>query len=774
MRLSGSDAIQNRSNPSSLTIGRTQCKLLRKCRKYRWQTERAKTFLGIGNSSVPPSDLESAAALNEKGATVDVRSVILNGTTEALPSSVHSLDHCAHIVQTALSGHPDLAADHLLNKEMKESLERTIGNAIRQLNLEFVKCALNSDDPIDTGISKVKARQRAYEVLIEIALNLFGMEKRLVPFADEEVENSLRVIKSCLECWEALEKTEATSQRIAPVARAVVEKLIHDMRNVMGGSGMVAKMGDDVESSLKGDNLMGGLLDALKSVIQKNVYYRMAALGMCKFGNDYALGLRWLRHLGYVQVSTNPVLAARAYDDDPTLWNRFKQEASKHLEWFDSPEALGDDLAMEATKMALWPNLVAFRPIAILSNFHDGVVSYQLNPNVAGGLKESVSDALKIYSSAQEFLRKYDESLMWGYSNIVERGRPNIVFKVAGGYSSAIEITTFLNRMGIGTNNTVTYTVAQEATLIVAAMKGMADALRMSIAITQAYETNMGGRLESHLRETEAEELLMRAIEKIDNREEVIHRLVVELVASKEVDDTADLQGKIRIICSTKYLKSLEQPTFVEVIASSGKLGKSREQAKTSLAELETAIQMAGTLVARRVYQIFFSPQNRTKWLPYLQREFSLSIKLAEEIMDKIDVLPASKRRPDDTLLTLGRKNVTNTEFPNHQQNVLEASRKQGFKLSEFEDSILNECDPKIVEKLMTLEDFRRAYEATPELNELFRKVGIKGQFGNRGIRASEWSQFGAVVKTMHEFSEAYDAFKEKAIKFVREIANKG
>ena len=86
--------------------------------------------------------------------------------------------------------------------------------------------------------------------------------------------------------------------------------------------------------------------------IQSNIYYQMVKKGMCKFGNDYALGLKWLRHLGYVQVSTNPVLAAIAYNDDPELWD--------------------------------------------------------------------------------EFLRRYDAYLTWGYSNVSETGRPNIVFKVAG------------------------------------------------------------------------------------------------------------------------------------------------------------------------------------------------------------------------------------------------------------------------------------------------------------------------------------------------------
>ncbi len=64
--------------------------------------------------------------------------------------------------------------------------------------------------------------------------------------------------------------------------------------------------------------------------IKTNIYYRMVEEGKCKFGNDYALGLRWLRHLGFEQVSTNPVLAARAYQDEPGLMALFKEETQHH------------------------------------------------------------------------------------------------------------------------------------------------------------------------------------------------------------------------------------------------------------------------------------------------------------------------------------------------------------------------------------------------------------------------------------------------------------
>jgi len=48
--------------------------------------------------------------------------------------------------------------------------------------------------------------------------------------------------------------------------------------------------------------------------------------------------------------------------------------------------------------------------------------------------------------------------------------------------------------------------VSQEATLILEEMEGMAKAIRKGIRPTQLYMTNMGGRLESHLREIKLEE----------------------------------------------------------------------------------------------------------------------------------------------------------------------------------------------------------------------------------------------------------------------------
>jgi len=700
----------------------------------------------------------------------DVLSVALGAEPEELGPVPQSLDHGEHVVAVALAGHPQLAADHLLHREMSGRLVETAGAIVRRLNLEFLRSRASPNDPAEVQRRKLLARLRAYEVLVEVAVNLSGVEARAAGFSDGEADEAFRHITRTLEGWEALEGEEQPESR-GLVAGAVVDRLIREMKKVMGGGGMVAKMGEEIEGRLVKGRAASSFAAAAREVIQGNVYYRMATRGLCKFGNDYALGLRWLRHLGYVQVSTNPVLAARAYDDDPGLWDRFGRVAREHPEWLHDPEAHGDEIAMEATQVALWPNLAVFRPIALLSRMHDGMVSYQLNPNVADSLEGSLADALRIYASAEEFLRRYDAHLTWGYSAAGERGRPNIVFKVAGSSPAAVEVTRALNRAGIGTNNTVTYTVAQETTLILAAMEGMAEALRKGIRITQAYETNMGGRLESHLRDLEAERLLTEVLRKTENGEGTLRRLAEALGALGEAEREAPLEERVRAVCGFRYLKSLTHPAFVEAVAESKVAGRTREETLRFLSRLEGDIGLSGTLVAQRVYRIFFSPENRPRWLAYLRQKHGLSEAEAEEVMNKIDVLPASKRKPEDTLLTLARRNMTNTEFPDHQLKVLNASRQMGFNLAEYEDAVMRDADPGVVQRLLKLGDFRRAYDSTPELVKRLKEVGVSGDFGDGGLGTAEWPAFGSVVKTMREFTDAYNSFKKRAIEFVHRLA---
>ena len=705
---------------------------------------------------------------------IDVAS-ILRTRPEKLPSPPPSLDHVDHIVFTALKGYPHLAADHILHPEMRGKLVEVISGVIRRLNFEFRRNYIRPTDQGPVLKDRILKRARAYEVLIEIALNLIGLEGAKVGFSGEEVNTSLNYIRNALEEWEEIERGENSSE--APIAKAVIEKILNDMKKVMAGDpkgrvGMVAKMGMDVEKRLNEGRLMASFLRACEEVIRGNVYYKMVKEGMCKFGNDYAIGLRWLRHLGYVQVSTNPVLAAIAYRDNPSLWDEFKESLREKKELLNDLESKGDELAMQATIIALWPNLEVFRPLAIISDQRDGMISYQLNPNVANSVEGSMQDALKIYHEVQEFMRRYDEYLLWGYKGVEDRGRPNIVFKVAGSSPAAIEITKRFNEIGIGTNNTITFSVSQEVTLILAAMEGMAKAVKKGIKVTQVYETNMGGRLEDHLREVEAERLAKEALNRLS--EEELRALAEKLGALKEYESAGSLEEKIRSVCSRKYLRPINKEAFAEFLAKAGVAGRSKEEVMKYLESLERDISYAGTFVAKRVYWIFFSPENRIKWLAYLMRKYGLTAEQAEEIMEKIDVLPASKRKPMDTYLTLARRNMTNTEFPNHQLAVLEASKEEGFNLSEYDDAVLKPLDEEILKRLMRLEDFKRAYELTPELIERLREAGVEGDFGIGGLKPEEWSSFGPTVKTMVEFTKAYEEFKKKVIEKAREVISEG
>ncbi len=237
----------------------------------------------------------------------------------------------------------------------------------------------------------------------------------------------------------------------------------------------------------------------------------MVKEGRCKFGNDYALGLRWLRHLGFEQVSTNPVLAARAYQDEPALHRAFQEEFKRHPNrkvWSSSLSKHGDEITLFATLLALWDNLHVFRPIFfnLRETSGGGVVSFQLNPNIAHLVEESIRDVFKAFSLASENLAVYDRYLLAGYRMDGDKGRPNMVIKVAASSPAARTITRTINSFGFGSNITVDYSVSQEATLILDEMEGMAKAVRKGIRPTQLYMTNMGGRLESHLREVKLEE----------------------------------------------------------------------------------------------------------------------------------------------------------------------------------------------------------------------------------------------------------------------------
>jgi len=640
------------------------------------------------------------------------------------------------MVWLALGGYPRLAADTILIKSVKGKIGTVVGNAIRQLNLEFLESQ--------------STRKHCYETLIETALNLTGLERKRAGFSDGDTEAVLGEIVEALKGWEAQERKEGVSLIITEV----VQSQIMGMKRVLFGQGMVSKMGESVERSIDAESVAESFLSASRNEVQGNVYYKIVDQGLSKLGNDSATGLRWLRHLGAVQVSSNPVIAARAYEELPDLWQKFEPVIAAHPEWRDDPSKSGDEVAMLATVNGLLPNLLDFRPIALLSDFEEGMVSIQLNPFKAGSKEESVGDALKIYSILQDILLLYDAHLMGG-SDFEGRGRPNVVFKVASGNAVALETTEALDKLGIGTNNTVTYTVSQEIMVARAAMKGLAGARLAGIPPTRVYVTNMEGRLEDHLREVQAAVLLKQHLGETDDADQRIREIAERLGLRGELEGAGTLDEMIALLCARKNLKTLTEDWFASLVPASA-----------NLARMEQDIRWAGILVTRRVFGLAFGPRAAPIWEKHLQATMGLSLDQAKDAVSRVDLLPASKRREDDTYQVLGgkaTKNLTNTEFPDQQLKVWLHSRKNAFDLSDFENSIAR-SEPEVLARLLALEDFRKAYELTGQLSRELNELGIDVPREDGGLEPGQWDSYGPVVKTMREFKGAYLTFRNRLV----------
>ena len=719
----------------------------------------------------------------------NVPQILLHAKLDELEYPPPSMDHASHIAYLTLKGYTKLAADHILHPEMKDHLAETIGNVVRQLTFAFNQALLEKDSK-----KSIILCSRIYETLVNLALNLVGLETKIVGFSDAEANISLSLLKIALNYLEILERNGVFGgeQNEPLVAKAVVDSVLTEMKTVMKSvyrppGAMVSHAAEEIEKNLSNENIMNSFLQLAKKQIQENIYYKWCASGTSKFGNDYALGLRWLRHLGFVQVSTNPSLAAIAYDDDPAQWEGYRGEdlcpdfrtiAKQHTELFTNPVAVGDEITAYATEVSIWRNLAVFRPIAIASKMFHGMISLQLNPNIADNYEESVRCALKFYRDAEQFLKQYDAYLLWSYSGNVERNRPNIVFKVAGSSPASIDITRKLESLGVGTNNTVTFTVSQEVELILAKMEGRAEAIKKGVPLTTVYETNMGGRLDDHVREVQAETLINRTLEKVQDKEKVLKRLAEELGAWNETASKKSLAEKVTVVSSRKYLRPLNKEPLVNFLADRNVPFSSEEQVKTYLETLESDISYCGILVTKRVYEIFFSAQNRSNWVTFLQRKYGLTMKQAEKVIRGIDVLPASKRHPKETLLTLAKENMTHTEFPNHQTAVVTASSEPSFKVEDYCESVLKAVNPEILERLTgNASDITKvveeSYEVSERQSEILReaKTSNPEKYGFRGLLLGQWGTFGATVKTMDEFSNSYETFKMKCVEFVRKIS---
>ncbi|MEM1558461.1 MAG: hypothetical protein QXG12_07700, partial [Thermoproteota archaeon] len=146
---------------------------------------------------------------------LDVYEVLSSAKPEELRHPCESLDYADHVVKTTMMGYPQLAADSLLNPDLIGRLADVVGAIIRQLNLMFMEPIWVKKKMEDLIIQ----RGRAYDVLLEIAINLFGLEREWVGFTDRDVEDTLKIIRNTLSLWENTERKDFGS---AEVAKAVV------------------------------------------------------------------------------------------------------------------------------------------------------------------------------------------------------------------------------------------------------------------------------------------------------------------------------------------------------------------------------------------------------------------------------------------------------------------------------------------------------------------------------------------------------------------------
>jgi hypothetical protein len=646
-----------------------------------------------------------------------------------------------HILQQIESDKTLAAADHILVREPKQDNPIVIQELLTALP-EFMST--------HQGLER-----NTFTTLIRIGLNLVGRDAHVAQFSLAVVEKALSIL------MEGIKPLENAHDKFG---RAAVDALLADMSSVNAGDSLPAYMAENIKKALADNHKPSRFINAFGNVARQIVYWKMVEGTYCKFGNDYARGLETLRHLGFSQVSTNPVLAAKAFDEDANLVAGLKEEISKNPAWKEKPEAHGHEIVMAGTLLALWPNLEVFRPLAVLVNNRDYMVSFQLNPNVADDSKASLEDAKRAYALAREHLTAYDRSL-----GIQTPGKiaPNIVFKVAASSQAAREVTLQLNASGIGTNNTVTFAVSQEVPLIVDALVGKARGIKAGRPVTRTYMTNMGGRFVSHLREEEAKRVLLdlasRRSESDANK--IIVRLAEKLnLSSSElirVEQAVSVTEKADIVCAFKNMKSLTHEAFLEVASHAG---LSKEQVE----ELEIDLRKAGTLVSRKVYILFYEKNNHERWLNWLEHEHKLKRAEAILALDSMDVLPASKRVPEDTLDTLASTNMCNTEFPNHAKAVQVFSEKDSFDLASFREAALRGADPELVRRLSSIRDFKRGYESTAQISDKTREVEAKFQSELGGLEEHAWSEFGPVRKTMNEFKGAYDKFLARCIELAR------
>ncbi|MEM0308077.1 MAG: hypothetical protein QXO64_03975, partial [Thermofilaceae archaeon] len=207
-----------------------------------------------------------------------VLEIVKRAKPEPLKLPVSAVDHADHMLKTALAGHPQLAADHVLHPDASEILDATISALVRRIDL------MVRSEPLEGACSseverRIVRRARAYELLLNMAANLIGVERRWARISESAAERALSAIASALESWERCETGELGGPA---VLEAVIEKELRRAERVNRGRSMVAWMAGRIRSSLDRQRLTSSYLAALREVLTRNFYRVAYEKGLCK------------------------------------------------------------------------------------------------------------------------------------------------------------------------------------------------------------------------------------------------------------------------------------------------------------------------------------------------------------------------------------------------------------------------------------------------------------------------------------------------------------
>jgi len=148
-------------------------------------------------------------------------------------------------------------------------------------------------DELLTVMKDAAPADQVCRMLIRLGMNLAGCDAEIVGYSADEAEEALENVLSAMD---GLGSGEAAAMG------KVAAEFLADMKSVNQGDSLSGLLAERIEAALDSATPGHSFLTLFKEHMQSGVYWRMIREGYCKFGNDFARGLEYLRHFGFCQV----------------------------------------------------------------------------------------------------------------------------------------------------------------------------------------------------------------------------------------------------------------------------------------------------------------------------------------------------------------------------------------------------------------------------------------------------------------------------------------